>query len=251
TPLGRPDAERVTLPLKPFDGVMLIVLVPWLPCVMVKLLGLADSVKLGAGVTVRLIVVVLFKLPDVPVIVTVAVPVAAVALAVKVSVLLLVAGLGLNAAVTPLGKPDAERVTLPLKPFDGVMLIVLVPWLPCVMVTAFGEAERLKVFRGFAERQSTVVFVSVPDVPVIVTVTVPVAAVALAVKVSVLVDVAGFGLNAAVTPLGRPDAERVTLPLKPFDGVMLIVLVPWLPCVMVTAFGEAERLKVFRVFTER
>ena len=50
----------------------------------------------------------------------------------RVSVLLLVAGLGLNAAVTPLGKPDAERVTLPLKPFDGVMLIVLVPWLPCV-----------------------------------------------------------------------------------------------------------------------
>src|ERR1019366_6476344 len=126
TPLGRPDAERVTLPLKPFDGVMLIVLVPWLPCVMVKLLGLADSVKLGAGVTVRLIVVVLFKLPDVPVIVTVAVPVAAVTLAVRVSVLLLVAGLGLNAAVTPLGRPDAKRVTLPLKPFDGVMLIVLV-----------------------------------------------------------------------------------------------------------------------------
>src|ERR1017187_6146568 len=230
---------------------MLIVLVPWLPCVMVKLLGLADRVKLGAGVTVRLIVVVLFKLPDVPVIVTVAVPVAAVTLAVRVSVLLLVAGLGLNAAVTPLGRPDAERVTLPLKPFDGVMLIVLVPWLPCVMVTAFGEAERLKVFRVFTERLSTVVFVSVPDVPVIVTVTVPVAAVALAVKVSVLVDVAGFGLNAAVTPLGRPDAERVRLPLKPFDGVMLIVLVPWLPCAMVTAFGEAERLKVFRVFTER
>jgi hypothetical protein len=43
-------------------------------------------------------------------------PVAAVALAVRVSVLPLVAGLGLNAAVMPLGKPVAERVTLPLKP---------------------------------------------------------------------------------------------------------------------------------------
>ena len=86
--------------------------------------------KLGAGVTVRLIVVVSVKLPDVPVIVTVAVPVAAVALAVKVSVLVDVAGFGLNAAVTPLGKPDAVRVTFPLKPFDGVMVIVLVPWLP-------------------------------------------------------------------------------------------------------------------------
>jgi hypothetical protein len=72
-------------------------------------------------------VVVSVRLPDVPVIVSVAVPVAAVALAVNVSVLLLVAGLGLNAAVTPLGKPDAERVTLPLKPFAGVMLIALAP----------------------------------------------------------------------------------------------------------------------------
>ncbi len=67
------------------------------------------------------------KLPDVPVTVTVAVPVVAVALAVSVSVLVLVAGLGVNAAVTPLGKPDAERLTLPLKPFAGVIVIVLVP----------------------------------------------------------------------------------------------------------------------------
>ena len=77
-----------------------------------------------------------------------------------------------------------------------------------------------------------------------VTVTVPVAAVALAVSVSVPVEVVGFGLNAAVTPLGKPDAERVTLPLNPFSGVMVTVLVPLLPCVMVTLFGEAERLKL-------
>ena len=60
----------------------------------------------------------------------------------------------------------------------------------------------------------------------IVTVTVPVPAVALAVNVSVLLLLAGFGLNPAVTPLGKPVAEKVTLPLKPFDGVMVIVLVP-------------------------
>jgi hypothetical protein len=183
-------------------------------------------------------VVVLFKLPDVPVIVTVAVPVAAVTLAVKVSVLLLVAGLGLNAAVTPLGKPDAERVTLPLKPFDGVMLIVLVPWLPCVMVKLLGLADSVKFGAGVTVRLIVVVLFKLPDVPVIVTV--PVAAVALAVRVSVLLLVAGLGLNAAVTPLGKPDAERVTLPLKPFDGVMLIVLVPWLPCVMVKLLGLAD-----------
>ena len=94
------------------------------------------------------------------------------------------------------------------------------------MLTLVGEAERLNVFGGFTVRLSTVVFVSVPCVPVIVTVAVPVVAVALAVKVSVLVEVAGFGLKAAVTPLGKPTAERVTLPVKPFAGVMVIALVP-------------------------
>jgi hypothetical protein len=158
----------------------------------------------------------------------------------------------LNAAVTPLGKPDAERVTLPLKPFTGVMVIVLAPLLPCVTVTLFGEAERLKLWTGaFTVRLSVVVFVNVPDVPVTVTVTVPVAAVALAISVSVLVEAIGFGLNAAVTPLGKPDAERVTLPLKPFTGVMVTVLVPLLPCAMVALFGEGERVKFGVPFTAR
>ena len=94
------------------------------------------------------------------------------------------------------------------------------------MVTAFGAADRLKLGGAFTVRLSVVVLVRVPDVPVIVTVTVPVAAVALAVRVMVLVPVAGFGLNAAVTPLGKADAERVTLPLKPFEGLMVMVLVP-------------------------
>jgi len=94
------------------------------------------------------------------------------------------------------------------------------------MVIAFGEAERLKLGARFTVRLSGMVFVSVPDVPVSITVSVPVAAVARAVRVSVLLLVAGLGLNAAVTPLGKPDAERVTLPLKPFNGVMVIVLVP-------------------------
>jgi len=93
---------------------------------MLRLPGLADSVKLGAAVTVMVMVVVWVKLPDVPVMVTVTVPVAAAALAVRVRVLLLVAGFGLNAAVTPLGKLDADRPTFPMKPFDGVMVIVLV-----------------------------------------------------------------------------------------------------------------------------
>jgi hypothetical protein len=49
-------------------------------------------------------------------------------------------------------------------------------------------------------------------------------AVGLAVSVKALVAVAGFVANAAVTPLGMPDADKVTFPVKPFWGVMLMVL---------------------------
>ena len=66
-----------------------------------------------------------------------------------------------------------------------------------------------------------VVWLKVPDVdvPLIVTVNVPPAALPLAVNVTVLLVVGGFtviGLNDAVTPLGRPEADKVTPLLKPF-----------------------------------
>jgi hypothetical protein len=96
--------------------------------------------------TVREIVVVLIKLPETPVTVTGIVPVVAVLLAVNVNVLLLgvlllAVLLGLNEAVTPLGRPDADKLTLLLKPFCGVTVIVLAPLPPCVIVKRFGEAE--------------------------------------------------------------------------------------------------------------
>src|SRR5712692_2054129 len=81
-------------------------------------------------------------------------------------------------------------------------------------------------------RESVVVFVKLPDVPVTVTVTVPV--------VAVLLPVVLLGLNDAVTPLGRPDADKLTLPLKPFSGVTVTVLVPIVPCDIVKLFGDAE-----------
>ena len=68
-----------------------------------------------------------------------------------------------------------------------------------------------------------------PDVPVIVTVEVPGVAVALAVSVKVLivlVGVVGFVLNDAVTPFGRPEAAKVTFPVKPFWGATVIALEP-------------------------
>lgn len=61
------------------------------------------------------------------------------------------------------------------------------------------------------------------------TVAVPTAVVPDAMSVKVLVDVVPVGLNDAVTPLGRPDADKLTLPPKPFCGMMLMVLDPLLP----------------------
>ena len=88
-----------------------------------------------------------------------------------------------------------------------------------------------------------VVCVSVPDFPVIVTVAAPTVAVLLAVKVTTLVDVVGLVPNVAVTPDGNPEADRVTLPVKPPEGVSVMVLVPVVPCFTVKLEGEAESAK--------
>lgn len=76
---------------------------------------------------------------------------------------------------------------------------------------------------------------SEPEMPVIVTVAAPVVAVAEAVSVRVEVTVpfaagvTGLVENAAVTPLGKPEALRVVAELKPPVLVMVIVLAPLLP----------------------
>ena len=92
--------------------------------------------------------------------------------------------------------------------------------------------------------ETVVVFVKLADVPMTVTVTVPGAAVLLAVSVSVLVLAVLLGLNDAVTPPGRPEADKLTFPLKPFCGVTVMVLAPLAPCTIVILVGEVEREKV-------
>ena len=198
------------------------------------------------ALTVRAMVVVAVRLPEVPVMVTVDVPVVAVLLAVSVNTLVPVVGLVPNAAVTPLGSPDAASVTLPVNPFLSVTEIVLVPLLPWVTDRLLGEDESVKLCVAVAltVRAIEVVAVRLPEVPVIVTVAAPVVAVLLAVSVSTLVPVVGFVPNAAVTPLGRPDAASVTLPVNPPTSVTEIVLVPVPPCVTVTLLGEAESVKL-------
>jgi hypothetical protein len=50
------------------------------------------------------------------------------------------------------------------------------------------------------------------------------------------------GLNAAVVPVGSPDALRATAELKPLETVVVMVLVPDLPCRTDTDVGDAEML---------
>ena len=112
------------------------------------------------------------------------------------------------------------------------------------MLRLLGDAERLNVGTAVTVTERDVVWVKLPDVPVMVTVAVPALTVLLAVSVRMqdVVAVAGFGLNAAVTPLGSPAADRLTLPVKPFNEVTLIVLVPFAPWAMLRLLGDAERL---------
>lgn len=64
-----------------------------------------------------------------------------------------------------------------------------------------------------------------------------------AVRARVLVVAVGLGLNDAVTPAGRPEANKLTLPLKPNCGVMVMVFVLLVPCVIVMLLKEVEREK--------
>jgi len=184
---------------------------------------------LGAAVTVSTIDAVLVRLPDVPVTVTVTVVGVAVLLAVSVSVLVSVVLLGLNDAVTPLGRPEADRLTVPVKPFCGLTVTVLVPFPPCTTLTLAGDAPMEKLGGAFTVSATDVVLVKLPEVPVMVMLLPPSVAVLLAVSVSVLASVVGLALNDAVTPLGRPEADRLTAPVKPFCGVTVMVLVPLAP----------------------
>lgn len=77
----------------------------------------------------------------------------------------------------------------------------------------------------------------------IVTMKVPRLSDVLALNVSVLVPVVLAGLKEAVTPFGKPEADKMTELLKPFNAFTVIVLVAVLPRPTFNVFGDAESPK--------
>ena len=86
--------------------------------------------------------------------------------------------------------------------------------------------------------------------PVTVTVKVPTAAVPVAERVKTLLVVVGFVPKVALTPFGRPDAVKVTFPLNPLKGLIVIVAEPAAPWRMVKLLGEVESVKLGCVVDE-
>jgi hypothetical protein len=187
---------------------------------------------------------------ETPVMVTVLVPVVAELLAVKVSVLVPIAGFGLKDAVTPVPRPVADRVTLPAKPLDGWIVIVVVPCDDRVMVKLVGDAERVKLPEPTAVtvRETVAVCAVLPPVPVTVIVYVPVAVVEATAMVMVELPEPGaemdVGLKLTITPAGWPLAVKAMAELKPPETAVVIVDVPLLPWTTETELGAAEMLKL-------
>jgi hypothetical protein len=89
-------------------------------------------------------VVLLLRLPEVPVTVREKVPTSALPVADKFKRLVAVAGFVPKVAVTPVGRPETARLTELVKPFRGLTLMVVEPAAPWRKVKLAGEAERVK-----------------------------------------------------------------------------------------------------------
>ena len=88
-------------------------------------------------------------------------------------------------------------------------------------------------------RVSVVVWIRLPEVPVMVTSVAPRVAALEALRVSVLLVVALAGLKDAVTPAGRPVATRPTELAKLLSAVTVMVLLPEAPWTTLTDDAES------------
>ena len=197
-----------------------------------------------------MVVAVGVSVPELPVMVTVEVLAGAVMLAENVSTQLPLPTIGVvqPEKLTPLGIPvKLLIVTVPLNPPLSVTVIVSLA-VPLWAIDKFAgdtESEKLPVSEGSMVSVIVVVAgVNEPELPVMVIVAVPRGAVVLAVKVNALDPVAGLVPKVTVTPLGKPDAVSVTLPVNPPASIIEIVSEPLPPWAMVSAAAEELSVKL-------
>jgi hypothetical protein len=165
-------------------------------------------------VIVRLIAAVALNVPEVPVIVTGYVPATVVEATAKVTKVELVDEVGLKVAVTPVGWPDAANVTLPANGLMSVTVMVSVPLAPVAIDKLTAEGVSTKPPAAVIVIVMVYVSVVVPEVAVMVIEYVPGGVEQPALSVSVLLPLV-IVPNTAVTPEGKPDAERATAPVNP------------------------------------
>jgi hypothetical protein len=175
------------------------------------------------------------------------VPAVAALLAAKVTMLEPVVGLVPKLAVTPLGSPEAARVTAPLNGLTSVteMVSVALALLAIDSVEAEGASEKLPVgVVPVTVRAMVVLALNEPDVPEMMMVLVPAVAALLAAKVTMLEPVVGLVPKLAVTPLGSPEAARVTAPLNEPTSVTAIVSVALAPLAIDSVEAEGAIVKL-------
>jgi hypothetical protein len=207
-----------TSPVNPFNGEIVIVDMPADPTLTVTEAGLADIVKSGAPVTVKVTVAEWVSEPLAPVTVTTTLPVA-VKVQDRVDVPeppVTLAGVKVHAELSEV------RATLPVKLFSGEIVIVEVPAELTITGTVVGLAEIVKSGVLVTVYVTVTEWVSDPLVPVTVTTMVPVA-----VKVQESVEVPEPPVMVAALKAHAELSEvSATLPVNPLTGEMVMVEVP-------------------------
>ncbi len=134
---------------------------------------------------------------------------------------------GLKLTVVPVGMPEADKLTEPLKPLPRMTKISEIPCWPWATVRVVGMAEIVKLPfpAGVMVRVTVAVCLIPPPLPVTVIGYVPGFATFMTVMVMTEVPDPGggmvLGLNVIETPTGWPEAER----LMPLLNPPLIVVV--------------------------
>jgi hypothetical protein len=134
----------------------------------------------------------------------------------------------------------AENANPPVSrpPVENTVPSVKMPLLKNAEDKSTGRTGNAATARGSLRER-----VKPPDVPFMVTTVGLEKTDLFAVSVNVLVPVAVIGLNEAVTPSGRPDADRATLPPNSFIDATEISVVMLMPRVRLKEAGDAKSAK--------